>query len=121
MKVAAVQILGYDKTDVPRPGFDPSEAVVRYVERAAKDGSRLVAFPEYLLGRITVPGPQTERIAKAAAAGRIYVVVGDHAGALDTLEPLLRLPYYLSPGWLRVDPNFAALKGNPRFEKLLRQ
>src|SRR3954447_7560419 len=76
VKVAAVQMLGYDKTDLPRPGFDPSEAVVRYVERAAEDGVQLVVFPEYLLGRITVPGPQTERIAKAAAAGKIYVVVG---------------------------------------------
>ena len=76
VKVAAVQMLGYDKTDVPRPGFDPSEAVVRYVERAAKDGAQLVVFPEYLLGRISVPGPQTEQISKAAAAGRIYVIVG---------------------------------------------
>ena len=72
VKVAAVQMLGYDKTDVPRPGFDPSEAVVQYVERAAKDGAQLVVFPEYLLGRISVPGPQTERISTAAAAGRIY-------------------------------------------------
>ena len=76
VKVAAVQMLGYDKTDLPRPGFDPSEAVVRYVEKAADDGAQLVVFPEYLLGRITVPGPQTERIARAAAAGKIYVVVG---------------------------------------------
>lgn len=76
LKVAAVQMLGYDKTDVPRPGFDPSEAVVRYVDKAAKDGAQLVVFPEYLLGRISVPGPQTERIAKAAAAGHVYVVVG---------------------------------------------
>jgi predicted amidohydrolase len=76
VKVAAVQMLGYDKTDVPRPGFDPSEAVVQYVERAAKDGAQLVVFPEYLLGRISVPGPQTERISTAAAAGRIYVIVG---------------------------------------------
>ena len=71
VKVAAVQILGYDKTDMPRPGFDPSEAVVRLVEKAANDGAQLVVFPEYLLGRITVPGPQTERIAGAAAAGKI--------------------------------------------------
>lgn len=76
VKVAAVQMLGYDKTDVPRPGFDPSEAVVRYVERAAHDHVQLVVFPEYLLGRIPVPGPATERISQAAAAGRIYVIVG---------------------------------------------
>ncbi len=76
VKVAAVQMLGYDKTDLPRPGFDPSEDVIPYIERAAGDGAQLVVFPEYLLGRISVPGPQTERIAGAAAAGNIYVVVG---------------------------------------------
>ncbi|WP_169977802.1 carbon-nitrogen hydrolase family protein [Tautonia rosea] len=76
VKVAAVQILGYDKTDLPRPGFDPSEALVPFIERAARDGAQLVVFPEYLLGRISVPGPQTDRIARAAAAGKIYVVVG---------------------------------------------
>ncbi|MGH7519011.1 MAG: hypothetical protein ACREOC_16360 [Gemmatimonadales bacterium] len=38
--------------------------------------------------------------------------------ALDQLEPLLRIPYNLSPGLLRIDPTFAPLKGNPRFEKL---
>jgi predicted amidohydrolase len=76
VKVAAVQMLGYDKTDALRPGFDPSETVVRYMQRAARDGARLVVFPEYLLGRITVPGPQTEKIAKAAAAHGIYAIVG---------------------------------------------
>ena len=47
VKVAAVQMLGYDKTDVPWPGFDPSEAVAQYIQRAAKDGAQLIVFPEY--------------------------------------------------------------------------
>ena len=49
---------------------------------------------------------------------RIYLLVGEPEKALDQLEPLLKMPYYLSPGWLRIDPNFAPLKGNPRFERL---
>jgi len=41
------------------------------------------------------------------------------AETLDRLEPLLKMPYYLSPGWLRIDPTFAPLKGNARFERLV--
>jgi serine/threonine-protein kinase len=50
---------------------------------------------------------------------RIYLVVGEPEQALDQIEPLLKIPYYLSPGWLRIDPTFAPLKGNPRFERLI--
>jgi serine/threonine-protein kinase len=49
---------------------------------------------------------------------RIYLLVGEPEKALDLLEQLLARPYYLSPGWLRVDPTFASLRGNPRFERL---
>jgi hypothetical protein len=47
------------------------------------------------------------------------MILGEREKALDLLEPLLGIPYYLSPGWLAIDPNFASLKGHPRFEKLL--
>jgi tetratricopeptide (TPR) repeat protein len=50
---------------------------------------------------------------------RIYLLVGENEKALDLLEPLLKIPYYVSPGWLRIDPSFVPLKGNPRFERLL--
>jgi non-specific serine/threonine protein kinase len=51
---------------------------------------------------------------------RIHILVGNHEKALDLLEPLLKVPYVLTPGWLRIDPNFDPLRGNPRFEKLAR-
>lgn len=50
---------------------------------------------------------------------RIYLLVGEREKALDQLEPLLKTPYYLSPGWLRLDPTFAALKGNPRYDRII--
>ena len=50
---------------------------------------------------------------------RIYLLTGEPDKALDLLEPLLKVPYNLCPGLLRIDPNFTPLKGNPRFEKLL--
>ncbi len=50
---------------------------------------------------------------------RIYVLVGEPDKALDQLEPLLKIPYYLSPGWLRIDPTFDPLREHPRFRKLV--
>ncbi len=74
-------------------------------------------------------GVALQPISKDAYAGpyfqhqlvRIYMLVGEPEKALDQLEPLLKVPYYLSPGWLRIDPTFAPLRGNPRFERLLAQ
>ncbi|HEX3236312.1 MAG TPA: hypothetical protein VHR41_19130 [Gemmatimonadales bacterium] len=49
---------------------------------------------------------------------RIYLHTGQPEKALDQLEKLMAVPYYLSPAWLRIDPEFSPLKGNPRFERL---
>jgi hypothetical protein len=50
---------------------------------------------------------------------RIYIETGEFEKALDRLEPLLKMPYYLSPGWLRIDPTFDPLRKSPRFERLV--
>jgi hypothetical protein len=50
---------------------------------------------------------------------RIYILAGEPEKALDQLEPLLKIPYILSPGWLKIDPNFNPLRDNPRFQKLV--
>jgi serine/threonine-protein kinase len=50
---------------------------------------------------------------------RIYILVGEPEKALDRLEPLLDIPYNLSPGWLRIDPNFDPIRKHPRFQRLM--
>jgi tetratricopeptide (TPR) repeat protein len=49
---------------------------------------------------------------------RIYLLVGELEKALDVLEPLLQ-KHYFAPGWLKIDPTFAPLRGNARFVRLV--
>ena len=78
---------------------------------AIREGERAVALLPISQDGYTGPYLQHQ-------LARIYTLVGEPDKALDRLEPLLEVPYHLSPGWLRVDPEFSNLKGNPRFEKL---
>jgi len=50
---------------------------------------------------------------------RIYIMVGEPDKALDLLEPLLKIPYYLTPAWLKIDPTFDPLRKNAQFQKLV--
>ncbi len=78
---------------------------------AIREGVRAVALMPVSKDGYTGPYLQHQ-------LARIYLLVGEPEKALDLLEPLLKMPYHLSPAWLRIDPAFASLKGNPRFEKL---
>ena len=49
---------------------------------------------------------------------RIHLLAGEKERAVDLLEPLLAVPWALTPAWLRIDPRFAPLRGNARFERL---
>ncbi|MEP6769970.1 MAG: hypothetical protein ABJC61_14955 [Acidobacteriota bacterium] len=66
------------------------------------------------LARDAYSGPYDEH-----QRARIYMLVGEPEKALDKLEPLLKVPYFLTPGWLRIDPNFDSLRNNPRFQRLV--
>ncbi len=62
-------------------------------------------------------GPEAPKQVQDQLA-RTYVLVGEHEKALDLLEPLVK-SHYLWPGWLRIDPTFTPLRGNPRFDRLV--
>jgi tetratricopeptide (TPR) repeat protein len=80
-------------------------------------GDRGAAIREANQGIAAAQGSPNEAYFRHQAA-RMYVLIGEPEKAVDELEVVLRMPYLLAPGTLRVDPAFTPLKGNPRFDRL---
>jgi len=52
-------------------------------------------------------------------AARAAVAAGDRSQALTWLSESRRRRYYASPAWIRLDPSFKPLLGDPKFEQVL--
>jgi hypothetical protein len=86
----------------------------------ARTGQTARALDELSLARKPWKHPDAffEPVNEEFMAGA-YMLLGKPEQALDILEDLLRKPYWLTPAWLRIDPAWAPLRGNPRFEQLV--
>jgi hypothetical protein len=49
----------------------------------------------------------------------VYTKAGDRARAIGELDTLLSQPYFVSRAWLRLDPEWAPLRDDPAFRRLL--
>ena len=81
-------------------------------EEAIREGERAVALDP--VKEDAINGPYILH-----QLARIYVLAGQQDKAIDLLEQLLGIPYYLSRDWMKIDPNYDPLRSNPRFQKLV--
>jgi tetratricopeptide (TPR) repeat protein len=93
-------------------GFGLALAYLGRKEETIREGDRGVALDPVSKNARDGPYDQHQLV-------RIYILVGEAEKALDPLEPLSKIPYWLSPGLLKIDPNFDPLRKNPRFQKLV--
>jgi TolB-like protein/Tfp pilus assembly protein PilF len=86
-------------------------AILGRGDEAALAGERAVALAP----------PQTDGLRANEALHALTLVqvrLGRREAAAAALERLLASPYVITPGWLRIDPNFAPLRGDLHFEQL---
>ncbi len=84
-----------------------------------------------LLGR-TADGasegtPALELTKDFEARGRVlrwlsctYAVAEDEERAISTTEQALKSETFIRPAWLRIDPHYASMRNDPRFQALMR-
>ena len=118
-KAATAAFEGYQRQIKANPRDDQSRmflglslALLGRFDEAIRAGEQGVGMRSSSTDAIY--GPYNEHI-----LARIYTLAGQPGRAIDILEKILQRPYYLTPAWLRIDPTFAPLRGNPRFEKLV--
>jgi tetratricopeptide (TPR) repeat protein len=134
LKVGATYMLMKDETQARAYGQIAATAYGEALKRLPNDAGRLELHARALV----LAGDKAAAIAEGerslarretsadAANGpyykyqvaRVYIQAGEYERALDLIEPLLSQPGDLTPGWLRIDPVFTPLRGNPRFERL---
>jgi TolB-like protein/cytochrome c-type biogenesis protein CcmH/NrfG len=100
--------------------IDDSLVPVTLAEAYARAGKQAAALRQAqraveLFGNDAIQGP----LARQALA-EVQMIGGEHDAAVATLEPLLNVASGVTPAQLRLDPVWDPLRGNPRFEALLK-
>ena len=90
-----------------------SLALAGQKEEAIRAGERSLARRETQVDAVSGPYYKYQ-------VARIFMQVGEHERALDLIEPLPSAQGEITAGWLRIDPAFTPLRGNPRFERLIK-
>ncbi len=113
---------------------DSSLAVARQQIEAAPDDPQLRILNA---ASLAIAGKRAEAIQEAEAAiadtvganpddiayvlhqyARTLIAANEPERAIDVLDALTARQYYVTPGFLKTDPTFRSLDGNPRFERL---
>ena len=101
----------YPKDAQQQELFGRSLALAGRAAEAVQAGERSLAIRETTADAVNGPYYRYQ-------VARIDIQSGQLDRALDLIEPILGGPGDLTPGWLRIDPVFKPLYGNPRFERL---
>src|SRR5690606_9086182 len=99
----------------------PDDAQLRMLNAAslAMAGHKAEALREAEIAIEDTTGMWVDDIAYVMQQyARTLLVADEKERALDLLELLTRRQYFVNSGYLRTDPTFRSLAGNPRFERL---
>ena len=102
------------KTDDPR-----ALAVLAEVDAGLGEKERATEEARHAAELMPVTRDAYDGVLILQSVAQVYAWTGEKAKALALLRSLLRMPGYLSYGYLRVDPRWDPLRGDPGFEQFV--
>jgi tetratricopeptide (TPR) repeat protein len=101
-----------------KPGDVRTLAVLAQVDAALGQNELALAEAQQAVEIVPVDAYDGPLVLQGLA--QVYTWSGEKELALGVIENLVRHPGYLSYGYLRVDPSWDPLRGDPRFEAIVR-
>ena len=107
------------KTVAKQPDFAPAlsllgmiEAGLGHKEEALRNGRRACEL-------LPISKDAIDGVALAVNLAQIYAWTGEKDLAIEQISTIERIPNYLSYGFLKLQPTWDSLRGDPRFEKIV--
>jgi TolB-like protein len=114
---SATRALGDELPNVP----ETSAIHIARAQTYSISGNRKEALDELTRAEQALPTSVDAFRASERENTRVFVLtnVGDYEAAITTMEKRVDAPGGLSRNYLRLNPRFAMMRGNPRFERLI--
>jgi serine/threonine-protein kinase len=94
-------------------------AVLAQVDAGLGNGELALREAQHAVERMPISRDAYDGPLVLQGLAQVYVWTGDYPHALDAIETLVRLPGYLTYGYLRADPMWSPLRDQPRFQAIL--
>lgn len=113
---SSIVVLESVYTETPGVAWISGALGVAYALRGEKGKAIAAAKRAQLLMSDALDGPSW-----IINEARVQTLLGNRKEALDALDLALRIPSGLTSHWLRLDPAWDPLRGDPRFEQLIKR
>ena len=102
-----------------QPGFAPALSLLGLIEAGLGRKEEALRNGRKACELLPISQDAIDGVALSVNLAQIYAWTGEKDLAIKQIEEIERVPNYLSYGFLKLQPNWDSLRGDPRFEQIV--